>query len=257
MRIADHNPAWSDDPPGRGEYDVRRIGPILLIALAAAACGDVLDGVGDLSSDFVRGDETSSTATLVDSGPDLGLASITGVAWINDDLDLTASGTREVLIRDVWLRGDQVSPYVQAGRREIAMALPGLEVPTLTPSTVTHISSQLVYDPQTALLDAATSAAFGYWSAEPYSLPRSEAQLMVLRVGLASSDEAAEFADVAVFNVEGGRELAWVEAGYVYQLFCRTGVIEEACLEVADSFRPLTLLTMLSGPAGDGSGTGG
>jgi hypothetical protein len=224
---------------------VRRIALILLTAAAVAGCGDLLEGVGDLSSDFVRGDATTTVATVADTGPDLGLTAITSVTWSNDDLDLTASGSREVLLRDVWRRGNGLSAYIQAGRREIAMALPSLEVPTLMPASVTHISSQLVFDPETSLLEASTSAAFGYWAGEPYSLPRSEAQLMVLRVGLASSDEVAEFADIAVFNVEGGRELAWVAGDYVYQLFCRTGVIEEACLTIADSFQPLTLLTML------------
>jgi hypothetical protein len=231
---------------------VRRTVAIMITVFALAGCGDVLEGVGDLSSGFVAGDTPATTSTVADTGPDLGLASITGVTWVNDALDLTASGSPEVLLRDVWLRGDQ-SSYVQAGRREISMALPGLRVPTLMPESVTHISSQLVFDTQTARLDAATSAAFGYWVGVPYSLPRSEAQLMVLRVGLASTDEVAEFTDVAVFNVEGGREVAWVEGAYVYQLFCRTGVIEEACLTVADSFQPLTLLTMVgSGPAGTG-----
>lgn len=224
---------------------MRRIAIILLSAVALTACGDVLEGVGDLSSDFVRGDATTTVATVADTGPDLGLAPITTVTWVNDDLDLTASESREVLLRDVWARGNGLGSYIQAGRREVAMALPALEVPTLIPSSVTHVSSQLVFDPETTLLEASTSAAFGYWSAEPYSLPRSEAQLMVLRIGLASTDEVAEFADIAVFNVEGGRELAWVEGAYVYQLFCRTGVIEEACLAIADSFQPLTLLTML------------
>jgi hypothetical protein len=231
---------------------VRRSISILIFVVAVAGCGDLLEGAGDLSSDFVRGDETSTSVTVADTGPDLGLAPITGISWVNDDLDLTASGSREVLIRDVWDRGDQQSAFVQASRREIAMALPGVEVPTLAPSAVSYISSQLVYDPQTALLDAATSTAFGYWTAEPYTLPRSEAQLMVLRIGLASSAEVAELSDVAVFNVEGGRELAWVEGDYVYQLFCRTGVIEEACLTVADSFQPLTLLAMLDLPDAEG-----
>jgi hypothetical protein len=224
---------------------VRRIALILLTTATVAGCGDVLEGVGDLSSDFVRGDATTTSAPVADTGPDLGLTGITSVAWANDDLNLTASGSRDVLLRDVWQRGNGITAYIQAGRREIAMALPSLEVPTLMPTSVTHVSSQLVFDPETSLLEASTSAAFGYWAGEPYSLPRSEAQLMVLRVGLASTDEVEEFSDIAVFNVEGGRELAWVAGDYVYQLFCRTGVIEEACLTIADSFQPLTLLTML------------
>ncbi|MCJ7726057.1 MAG: hypothetical protein MUP76_06680, partial [Acidimicrobiia bacterium] len=232
---------------------VRRTVSIVIVTLALAGCGDVLEGLGDLSSDFVAGDTPVTSSTVADSGPDLGLTGITGVTWVNDALDLTASGIPEVLLRDVWQRGDQAA-YVQAGRREISMALPGLRVPTLVPVSVTHISSQLVFDPQTALLDAATSAAFGYWVGVPYGLPRSEAQLMVVRVGLASTNEVAEFADIAVFNVEGGREFAWVEGNYVYQLFCRTGVIEEACLTVAESFQPLTLLTMVNPVPGGTSG---
>jgi len=223
---------------------VRRTASILIVTIALTGCGNALEGVGDLSSDFVRGDAPETVATVADTGLDLGLSGITGVAWVNDHLDLTASDSREVLLRDVWLRGDQTTSFVQAGGREIAMALSSVQVPTLVPAAVTHISSQLVFDPQTAMLDAATSAAFGYWTAEPYSLPRSEAQLMVLRVGLASTDEVAEFTGIAVFNVEGGKELAWVEGNYVYQLFCRTGVIEEACLTIAESFQPLTLLKM-------------
>jgi len=224
---------------------VRRAASIVLIAIAATACGDALRDIGSLSSDFVRGDESTTSSTVADAGPDLGVAGITGITWENDDLDLTASGSQEVLIRDVWARGDQISPFVQAGRREITMALPNLLVPTLAPSAVTHISSQLVYDPQTALLDAATSAAFGYWTAEPYTLPRTEGQLMVLRIGLATSEEVSRSTDISIFNVEGGRELAWVEGDYVYQLYCRTGVIEEACLAIADSLTPLSLLAML------------
>jgi len=220
----------------------------ILVALAAAGCGDILEGVGGMSSQFARGDETTTSRPPEKPGVDLRLAPITGLTWINDGLDLTGSASREVLIRDVWNRGGGSVSFVQAGRREVAMALPGVGIPTLVPAAVTHVSSQLVYDPQTASLSAATSAAFGYWVGEPYVLPRSEAQLMVLRVGLASSEEFGGINEVAVFNVEGGRELAWVEGGYIYQLFCRTGVVEEACLAIAGTLQPLALLAMLDAP---------
>ena len=88
---------------------MRRITAVLAAAVLAAGCGDALQGVGDLSSDFVRGDVTTTSETVVDTGPDLGLTGITGVTWINDALDLTGSGSREVLLRDVWRRGDQQS----------------------------------------------------------------------------------------------------------------------------------------------------
>ena len=76
---------------------------------------------------------------------------------------------------------------MQAGRFEIAAALPGVEFPRLVPEKVTHISSQLVFDPLTGTLDVGTSAAFGLWTAEPYTVPRIEGQLVVLRVGLRSA----------------------------------------------------------------------
>lgn len=220
---------------------MRRAATLVIVAVLTAACSDALSGVGDVSRDFVHGDE-SSTTTIEEAGPGLGLKGITDVVWINDDLDVTAEASGDLLIRAVWDRSDRLNPFVQAGRREVAAALGGVKVPKLVPEGVRYVSSQLVYDPETALLDASTSAAFGYWSAEPYSVPRSEGQLMVLRIGLATTEEVAGFSEIAQFNVEGGRELAWVEGDYVYQLFCRTGVIEEACLAIADSATALALL---------------
>lgn len=238
------------DPTGGFEYRgerqaMRRIVGMALLAVAVVGCGDALGGVGDLSREFVHGDDTTTT-TDADAEPELGLEGITEVIWVNDALDARAAGTGDALIRAIWERGDRLNPFVQASRVEVAEALTGIRVPKLVPRAVTHISSQLVYDPQTGLLDAATSAAFGYWSAEPYTAPRSEAQLLVLRVGLATTEETASLAEVAQFNVEGGRELAWVEGDYVYQLFCRTGVSEEACFTIADSTGALVVLIPVS-----------
>ena len=56
---------------------MRRIAAIAVCAVALVGCGDVLEGVGDLSSDFVRGDQTTTSEAVADSGPDLGIAGIT------------------------------------------------------------------------------------------------------------------------------------------------------------------------------------
>jgi hypothetical protein len=231
---------------------MRRALLFLILAAAAPGCSGALEGVGDLSGRFVHGDETTSTATE-DTGPALGLKGVTDLIWMNDDLDARDVGSRDALIRAVWERGDKISPFVQASRVEIAAALPGIEFPKLTPQVSRYVTSQLVFDPQTAQLDAASSAAFGLWSVEPYTVPRSESQQSVLRVGLAGSDEAETApGDIAQFNVEGGRELTWVKEGYVYQLFCRTGIVEEACFAIAESTSPLALLALV--PTGGGLG---
>ncbi len=120
----------------------------------------------------------------------------------------------------------------------------------MVPEKVTHISSQLVFDTQTGTLDVATSAAFGLWTAEPYTVPRLEGQLVVLRVGLRSAlpDEGSD--DISTFQAADGRELAWAAGDYVYQLFCRRGISEESCFAMADSLTALQLLSFLPSAGG-------
>lgn len=242
LELADHN--RRADP--FGDVMPRLITIALITALLASACGNALDGVGELSRRIVHGDDEEIAVTTVAESTGIGLKGISDLVWWNDGLDGGNEG-RSALIREVWQRGDGVSAYVQASRSEIAVALPGVEFPRLAPESVTHVTSQLVYDPQTGLLDAATSAAFGLWAGEPYVAPRSEAQLVVLRVGLATSGEQ-ETTDISSFSVGGGRELAWADGDYVYQLFCRTGIGEAACFAVAESTTPLAVLTVIQAP---------
>ncbi|MEE8497030.1 MAG: hypothetical protein V3S62_00680 [Acidimicrobiia bacterium] len=234
---------------------IRPFVSILMLALVMGACGDALEGVGDLSAGIVRGDQTSTTTTAPGQ-LDLRLNPITQVRWINDELGAATAGlTPEDLLLAVWYdddrRDDQVNEFVQASRREIADLLPGIEFPQLAPAGVSHVSSQLVYDIQTASLGVGTSAAFGLWVGEPYTAARSEAQLAVLRVGLKTFDDGSPDNEVFSFSVAGGRELSWVDGQYVYQLFCRTGVSPEACEAMADSTIPLSLLVSLPAPTSD------
>lgn len=219
---------------------------LIAAALVLASCGDALSGVGDLSHRIVYGSAstTTSTAAVPDSQL-LRLKGISDLVWTNDGIDADTAGLgRDELITGVWLRGDKANPFVQASRREIAAALPGIEFPQLAPDRVTHVSSQLLFDQLTGILDASTTAAFGLWVGEPYDLPRSDGQLAVLRVGMKTRDDEVE-AEIFSFQVTDGRELAWSDGPYVYQLFCRTGMSEAACFEMAESTIPLSLIVDL------------
>jgi hypothetical protein len=226
----------------------RRIVIIALAALAVAGCGDALEGVGDLSRDFIHGGTTTSvtTTTLLQPGGGMALVGLSaGVIWVNDQFEVVVGEAADAVVHRVWQRSSGVDPYVQASRGEVAAALPGIEFPSLVPENITHISSQLVFDTQTGTLDVATSAAFGLWSAEPYTVPRIEGQMVVLRVGLRSAlpDEGSD--QISTFQATDGRELAWSQGDYVYQLFCRRGISEESCFAMADALTSLQLLTLL------------
>jgi len=225
---------------------VRRLSRVLITALLVASCGDALSGVGNLSHRIVYGDETTTSTNVAPAESQvLRLKGITDLVWSNDGIDPTTVGMdRDLLITTVWQRGDKVDPFVQASRFEVATALPGIEFPQLAPEAITHVSSQLLFDQLTGILDASTAAAFGLWVGEPYDLPRNEGQLAVLRVGLKTLDDDSE-GEIFSFQVTDGRELAWTDGDYVYQLYCRTGVSEEACFEMARSTIPLSLIVAL------------
>ncbi len=225
---------------------MRRLAILILNAILLAACGDALGGVGDLSHRIVYGSGATTSTTLAPPQSQLlRLEPITDLVWSNDVVGADTAGLgRDELITAVWLRGDQEDPFVQASRREIATALPGIEFPQLAPERVTHVSSQLNFDALTGILDASTTAAFGLWIGEPYGLPRSDGQLAVLRVGLKSSADDVG-GEIFSFQVTDGRELAWVDGPYVYQLFCRTGMSEAACFAMAESTIPLSLIINL------------
>jgi hypothetical protein len=228
-----------------------RVAALALALVVVAGCGDPLEGVGELSRRIVHGDPGSSTTTTTEvlTGAVLDLKGVNrDVAWINDGLDAGAgSVSRDDLLRAVWERGGDDADFVQASRAEISAALPGIRFPRLVPGGVTYVSSQLVFDRQTATLDVSTAAAFGLWAAEPYTVPRVEGQVAVLRVGLRTLDTGQQEDEILSFTLSTGRELAWVEGDYVYQLFCRTGITEEACFAIAESTTPLSLLTSLGG----------
>lgn len=227
----------------------RAILVLSLLAFVLTACGEAgpLDGVGELSSDWIRDDETTTT-TIEIQPAGIGFEALvraTDVLWFNDDIEGQATGSPAVVVTAVWDRR-LGSRFVQASRAEIATALPTVQFPESVPSSVRWVTSQLVYDEDAGDLDVDTAVAFGLWQAEPYTL--SEAQVAVLRIGVAPPETGPGKSDIVPFIVSDGVSLVWTDAGLRYELFCRSTVSEELCTEVAESSTLLSGLLPGRGP---------
>jgi hypothetical protein len=215
-------------------------------ALAAAACGEAgpLESVGDRAGAWVTAatiPTTTSPPVVIEVGNE-GLVVATDVLWVNDDIGPEQPhDDPQTMIASVWSR-QLGSRFVQASRVEIATALPTIQFPEAVPEDVRWVTSQLVYDPASGLLDADTSAAFGFWTVEPYTA--DSGQLGVLRVGPAPDGIGAERSDVVPIIVPDGLSLGWTESGLRYELFCQTSVPEAVCSAIVDSFVPLSGLLM-------------
>jgi hypothetical protein len=167
-----------------------------------------------------------------------GLVGATDILWVNDDIGPAQPlDDPQAVISTVWNR-QLGSRFVQASRAEIAKALPTIRFPEAVPEAVRWVTSQLVYDPATGLLDADTSSAFGFWTVEPYTA--DSGQLAVLRVGPAPDGTGAARSDIVPIVVPDGLSLGWTEAGLRYELFCQASVTDEVCDAIVDSFLPLS-----------------
>jgi hypothetical protein len=220
---------------------------LAIVGLAFSAllsgCGEagLLDGVGDATRGYVQGEGSTTTtiAAVVTGTGDEGLVGATDVQWFNDDLPNQMIGTSEQVTQGVWER-ELNSRFVQSSRTEIAQALPSVMFPDLVPENVRWITSQLVFDEATGALDADTTAAFGLWTSDPYQ--SDTARLGVLRVGEAAADLLAVRSEIVPIIVPDGMSLGWTEAGHRYELFCRSDVTEDLCIDVAHSAAPLAEL---------------
>lgn len=221
-----------------------------------AACGDVpLEAIGERSSDWINEPEVVTTTLPPATTPRF--VDIRNLAWSNDDIINPNLGDQNALIAAVFARreGDR---FIQASRDEIAVALPGLEFPALAPWGAQWVSSQLVIE-NTGALSRDPSAAFGIWSAEPYTRSRSVAQMIVLRAAIDPETAAevaatgedvtcARFSDRATNICEivnlGGRQvwkllatsgttLIWFSGDYRYELFGKDFVAIEDLAEMA------------------------
>jgi hypothetical protein len=162
---------------------------LLLFGAVVAGCNDAsLSGLGHMTERWIAAapDPTTTTASPVAPAP-VGLQTTHSeqiVAWVNDELGDPPVASPEDTVAMVWSRSNKQDGYVQASRAEIAVALPGLEFPELIPERSAFITSQLVFDSTTGKLASDPAAAFGFWSAKPYTKARSIAQLAVLIVAI-------------------------------------------------------------------------
>lgn len=224
-----------------GKGLIQRFLPALLLVFVAA-CGDVpLQAIGERSAEWINEPEVVTTTIPPATTPRF--VDIRNLAWSNEDIVNPNLGDRNALVAAVFERreGDR---FIQASRREIAAALPGLEFPAIAPFGAQWISSQLVVE-NNGTLSRDPTAAFGIWSAEPYTRSRSVAQMIVLRAAIDPETAAevaatgedvtcARFADRAtnlceIVNLGGhqvwkllatsGTTLIWFSGEYRYELF--------------------------------------
>lgn len=233
----------------------RRLIPALALVFVVA-CGDVpLQAIGERSAEWIN--EPKVVTTTLPPATTPRFVDIQRLAWSNDEIINPNLGDRNALIASVFERreGDR---FIQASREEIAAALPGLEFPAIAPYGAQWVSSQLVIE-NNGTLSRDPTAAFGIWSAEPYTRSRSVAQLIVLRaaidpetaaeVAAAGADvTCARFADRATNVCEivnpgdrqvwkllatGGTTLIWFSGDYRYELFGKDFVAIDDLVEMA------------------------
>ena len=163
----------------------RLVTAVVLCALIATACGDqgLLDGLGERSADVIHGDTSHTTTTEASDAPDTPIGSVraSDVVWFNDGIAGEGSGTILEVVSAVWRRGDGITSVIQASRNEISAALPGIQFPELLPSDVGWITSQLVFDVASGTLGQDTSAQFGLWHEEPYTVEGGRTAVMWVR----------------------------------------------------------------------------
>ena len=210
-----------------------RVVAFTALAVLAGACGDggLLDGVGTRSQDAVLGDlaTTSTIPIRVAEEKTLGVVLSADLNWWNDGIEGEATGEPNYVVAKVWERAPHTRSH-QASRSEILQVLPNIGFPGVVPEDVRFVTSQLNFDTASATIDVQSSAAFGLWPVEPYSV--QDASIAVLRVG-----EAGEFRidGIVADVVDDGVSLSWTAGLYRYELFCRTGVNDELCWQMAES----------------------
>lgn len=212
------------------------------VSLIAAACGDagMLDGLGDRSARIIHGETTTtaSTEAPTDVSTPLGSVRATDVIWYNDGIIGEGVGEASQVIPAVWARGDGITSVIQASRREIAAALPGIQFPELLPDEVGWVTSQLVFDVASATLSADTSAQFGLWYLEPYSAEGGRTALMWVRPATGADTIGSIFPE----NTPSGLNLSWVTESFHYRVLCPPTLQEDYCWQMAESAMPLGLL---------------
>jgi hypothetical protein len=242
----------------------RSLGVGVALLLLVACVESPLQSLGNRSSHWINEPELIVTTVPQVDAPRF--VDSTELQWSNDEIE---TGSLEVpgdVVSAVFARrqGDR---FIQASRFEIAAAVPEISFPALVPYGAEWVSSQLVIE-NSGLLSAEPTAAFGIWSAEPYTRSRSVAQMAVLRVANdpesaaeleepgaelscgrfaeRTTDECAlvtvDGRDIWRLTSTGGSTLIWFEGPYRYELFGRTFVPIDVLVEMAADTVALTEL---------------
>jgi hypothetical protein len=238
-------------------------------AFALAACGDSpLQSLGHRSSEWINEPTVPTTPPVTVGAPTKVAAE--DLQWVNDEIVPESLEDVDQLIASIFARrqGDR---FIQASRMEIAAVLPDVSFPGEAPPGAEWVSSQLVID-NDGSLSADPTAAFGVWSAEPYTRSRSVAQMLVLKVStdpetasaLAEGEPAscAQFAERATDRCEiimvgdrdtwqlsaaGGSTLIWFDGPYRYELFARSFIPLQSIKDMSANMMPLAELEPITG----------
>lgn len=192
------------------------------------------------SSEWINEPTVPTTVEVATTTPSV--VPVRRLTWANDRIQTESLEDQTALLSEVFSRrgGDR---FIQASRREIAVALRGIAFPRRAPSGAEWVTSQLVFDNDGTLADD-PSAAFGLWSAEPYTRSRSVAQMVVLRVSMDPDGSGGEatcerFAernadeceivkvrqrDTWLLRSSGNATLIWFDGDYRYEMFGRSFV---------------------------------
>lgn len=237
-------------------------GMLLLAALLLiAACGESpLSSLGQRSSEWVT-DPTIVTTTTIPTTVAL-VARADELVWFNDDIGLPDPDPESVVALVFARReGDR---FIQASRSEIVAALPGIQFPTRFPPLAEYVTSQLVIE-NSGEISNDPSAAFGIWTAEPYTRSRSVGQMIIIRVYRDAetaaeiqlpdadlscsrfSDGTADTCDVEdvagnktwIVKNSSGSTLIFFDTQYRYELFGRPFAALEALRQTVASMEPL------------------
>ena len=246
---------------------MRRAVLVCLAALALASCGDSpLESIGFRSSEWINEPTVPTTVSVDTTIPRI--VSAERLQWSNDDIVNGSMGDVDAMLSEVFDRreGDR---FIQANRAEIVLALPDVAFPDRAPQGAEWVSSQLIFENDGTLSDE-PSAAFGIWSAEPYTRSRSVAQMIVIRVSNdldaatelatgAAEASCARFSDRAsdecelltigsrdtwVLGESNGSTLIWYEGPYRYEMFGRSFVPERVLQEMSGAMVPLSSIAV-------------
>ncbi len=236
---------------------------LIVCGMLGFACSEnPLSNVGEATNNWIGERAAGRGETTVVTQPAPTLRSVSEVAWSNDFLALDPVAPEET-VQAVFQRREAGDKYVQAARIEIVGALPGIAFPEFLPDDIEFVSSQLLFDGDGSLANDFI-AAFGMWTAEPYTVSRTVGQYGVLWVTYPDPEMSGcerfdnrdfDSCDTVAFDglvawrlMSGGEEtLAWITGDYQYELFHRSQVDSEMALEMASAMVPLASVTMSAG----------